>query len=138
MSTYPIRFDNTLSEVNIPDGATYNTSNGQLFLPVGHWILCVSLNIVTNRATNARVIAALAIMQGTNERHAQSLYLRNDQFGVSQTIYDRIQGKVSVAGAVNITSNTPVQCVVVVSRQSTSTTRLDVTGAHLHAYRQLI
>ncbi len=134
-----IRFDNTLPGVNIPNGATYNSAFGELYLQQGHWIICVSLNIVTNRATNARVIAYVAILQDEYERHAQSLYLRNDQFGTTQSNYEMIQGKVSVTGAVNITSpDTYINCKLSVVRQSTATTRIDINGAHLHAYQQLI
>ncbi len=138
ITSYFVRFDDTLPGVNIPSEATYNSTTGQLTLPTGHWIITASLNVVTNRATNSRVAAALGIYLEDTERYSQSIYMRNDQFGTVNSVYEQFQGKVSVTGALIITGGEQITCRLGVIRQSAGTTRIDIRGAHLQAYQQLI
>ena len=88
--------------------------------------------------TNTRVAAALSINHGTNERHAQALYLRNDSPLKSVlTGIAELQGKVSIAGAVISDGVGPVRIRIAVSRQGATET-VEIRGAHVHAYEQLV
>ena len=137
LERFNVRFDNTLTGFNIPTAATYNTANGDIVLPAGHWIICSSLNIVASGATNSRVQADLSINHGTNQRHSQAIYLRGDGSFFGSLAVNDSQGKVSITGAVISDGVTPVRIRVAVARQD-NPANIWIRGAHIHGYRQLI
>ena len=132
-----IRFDDTLNGFNIPTAGSYNTpENGDILLPAGHWIICASLNVVSTAGGNSRVAAVLSINHGTNQRHAQALYLRNDESQIGADGISQVQGKVSVTGAVISDGLNPIRIRIAVVRQGAST--INIRGAHIHGYQQLL
>ena len=135
--TFNVRFDNTLAGYNVPTAGGYDPQSGDIILPAGQWIVCASLNIVAQANTNMRVSAALSINHGTDERHSQALYLRNDAGQIGSAGIAEIQGKVSVAGAVISDGVSPIRVRIAVSRQG-STNPIQIRGAHVHAYEQLV
>ena len=140
---FNVRFDNTLAGYSIPTAATYNPVNGDITLPAGHWIICASLNVVSTASTNSRVAAVLSINHGTNQRHAQALYLRNDQSQIGGDGISQVQGKVSVTGVVVSDGNNPIRIRIAVVKQipnsgSSNNTTVSIQGAHIHGYQQLI
>ena len=137
LTRYNVRFDNSLPMFNIPSTATYNSANGDIVLPAGHWLICASLNVVMTGAGNSRAQVDLSINHGTNQRHSQGIYLRGDGgFFGSDAINDS-QGKLSVTGAVVSDGITPVRIRVAVSRQSNPLI-IEIRGAHVHGYQQLL
>ena len=137
LTRFNVRFDNTLPGFNIPSTATYNPANGDIVLPAGHWIICASLNVVMTGGGNSRAQADLSINHGTNQRHSQGVYLRGDGGFFGADAINDSQGKISVTGAVVSDGITPVRIRVAISRQS-NPLNIDIRGAHVHGYRQLI
>ena len=137
VQNFNVRFDNTIAGYNIPTAGSYNPQNGDIVLPAGHWVVCASLNVYASAGTNMRVAAALSINHGTNERHSQALYLRNDAGQIGADGIAELQGKVSIAGAVISDGVGPVRIRIAVSRQG-GTETVEIRGAHVHAYEQLV
>ena len=132
-----VRFLGTATTNNVPTGGSYTEANGSIVLPAGHWIVCAAVNLQNpNAATNSsnhRQYCYLSIDYDNNERHANSVYMRNRDAEVLH-----IQGKVSVTGAV-ITDGTKFTTIRVrVDGDGTVPGDIVVFSAHVHAYRQLI
>ena len=137
LQEFNVRFDNTLPMFNVPTNGHYEPNNGDITLPAGHWLICASLNVVSTPSSNSRVAAVLSINHGTNQRHAQALYLRNDESQVGADGISQVQGKVSVTGAVISDGTNPIRIRVGVVRQTTAAT-VTIQGAHVHGYQQLV
>ena len=132
-----VRFLGTATTNNVPTGATYNETNGTIVLPAGHWIVCAAVNLhnptAAGNTDNHRQYCFLAIDYDNNERHSNSLYMRNRDADVAN-----IAGKVSVTGAV-ITDGTKFTTIRVrVDGDGTVPGDIVVYSAHVHAYRQII
>ena len=140
VQSYTFRFSNTLAATNIPTAGSYDTTSGQIFLPAGHWIICASVNLVSDSLGNGgndRVIADLSIYSGSSERHTNSLYIRNNGAATfPRAVADEIAGKVSVTGAVISDGVTPVTIQTKYWGQTGET--INIRGAHIHAYQQLV
>ena len=132
-----VRFDDTLPAVNIPTGITYTSSNGQIILPAGTWIVCASLNLPENGANDNsdRIQDGLMICYGDKIRHATTGYQRNWNFNAN--VYATLAGWRSVTGAVRSDGVTPVTIRVRAARQELDT-GLTIAGAHVHIVEQLV
>ena len=142
---YKVVFDDSGTDANVPEAATYKngaftteSERGDIILPAGHWIVCISLNIRSNGVdSNAdRQAYALFLTQGNNDRHGQAVYLRNSNF--ADAVYDNITGVASLAGAVISDGVTPIFAKIAIANQGNNTNTFDVVGAHIHAYQQLV
>ena len=133
-----LRFDNTLMGASIPGGSgNYNSGNGQIILPAGHWLVCASLKARLLSGTFPRLYTDLAIMYGGNVRHAQSGYTRNiEGAGIQGTSNFAARSWVSVTGAVVSDGSTPITIGFGAEIQDGGTFRLE--GAHIHAYKQVV
>ena len=133
-----VRFLASATTNNLPTGTVYNETNGTIVLPAGHWILCAAVNLhnptAAGNTNNHRQYACLSIDYDNNERHCNSVYMRNRDADVVN-----IAGKISVTGAV-ITDGSKFTTIRVIVDGDGSSLPGDIViySAHVHAYRQII
>ena len=133
-----VRFLASATTNNLPAGTVYNETNGTIVLPAGHWILCAAVNLhnptAAGNTNNHRQYACLSIDYDNNERHCNSVYMRNRDVDVVN-----IAGKISVTGAV-ITDGSKFTTIRVIVDGDGSSLPGDIIvySAHVHAYRQII
>ena len=133
-----VRFLASATTNNLPAGTVYNETNGTIVLPAGHWILCAAVNLhnptAAGNTNNHRQYACLSIDYDNNERHCNSVYMRNRDADVVN-----IAGKISVTGAV-ITDGSKFTTIRVIVDGDGSSLPGDIVvySAHVHAYRQII
>ena len=133
-----VRFLASATTNNLPAGTVYNETNGTIVLPAGHWILCAAVNLhnptAAGNTNNHRQYACLSIDYDNNERHCNSVYMRNRDADVVN-----IAGKISVTGAV-ITDGSKFTTIRVIVDGDGSSLPGDIIvySAHVHAYRQII
>ena len=131
-----LRFANNLADSNTPTGASYNTQNGQIFLPAGLWKIDASVNLVTQGGGSGdRVYSALSIYYGSTEEYSNSLYLRNNAAILPGSTRGDISGKITVNGTVISDGVTPIEIRILHSSQTLNT--VNIRGAHIHATQQL-
>ena len=135
----------------LPSTIQYNPLSGQIILPAGNWVLCVS-STAENNAVNSgndkqnvsRELSYMTIKYGDNYRHGNTKYLRYSKAsaeaidGLSSTEKDRwveLQGYNSIAGSVSSNGITPVEILFGYLSQADGGT-IDLTHAHIHGFQQ--
>ncbi|MYE38232.1 MAG: hypothetical protein F4X82_01780 [Candidatus Spechtbacteria bacterium SB0662_bin_43] len=134
----PLQFQNVSGENNVPDAATYSTTTGELVLPQGQWIVCISTKIEDKNIQNNRAYyKALGIEYDGKIRHANSGYGANQTNVGSETELNDIQGLRSVTGVVDSDGSKSIRGVIkLVARNDNEV--IHITGAHLHAVKVFV
>ena len=123
---------------NVPDDVTYTSSDGNLVLSEGSWMLCASIKFEDQTLTNNRpIFVALGVDYGGNIRHANSNFSPNQTNIANKNVLNDIQGLVSVSGVVVSDGTTKTKIAMkFVARQDSD--RVHIVGAHLHAFKLFV
>ena len=152
-----IRFDQNTAGTNIGTGIIYTSTNGNIVLPAGIWILCASIRarMMGNSAPNAntRSYFSVGIQHGTNLRHisapAYARWTEGDKptnvqpFDTSNlpTGWGQVSSNIpaSVSGVVISSGSNQASNFVTVraiwSNQLIAGAGVNLLNAHLHAVR---
>ena len=146
---FKLVFDNTTQATNVPSTWQYYDAShaevserGHIILPEGQFMVCASVNIRTvGFSSNAhRQVASMYITQGTdfdgNDRHGQTVYLRNSNMATA--VYDDMMGVMTVSGIVIGNGVTPMFIKLAVANQSGANNPFEIHGAHCHIFQALI
>ena len=139
-----LRFDSALAGASIPGVAdNYDSSNGQITLPAGHWLVCATVKVRFIHAGSAgfpRMYNTFSMQYGGNIRHATSAYVRqseNNKVESSSPNNIVTVGWVSVSGAVVADGSTPLT-IVLESATQDNNAQFRLEAAHVHGYKQVV